>query len=110
MPEAVDAEAPDSPRFVRGVEIAGVEEVLTSSWRSLGDDVENRLRLGLADGLLPGHRQELAVDPDERRRADLQMEVASAALDDVREQVAKIDCHRLFRYRMVRPAPLAQCR
>ena len=37
-----------------------------------------------------GERQELAVDPDERRRVDLQVQVAAAELDRRGEQGADV--------------------
>ena len=90
LPESVHAEARKPRRGVREVEVAGLVEELPPPRHRDGDLVEHGLELGVAEGAEAGRRSELAVDAQDGRLPDLQVDVAGAGRDGMPKHVVEI--------------------
>ena len=81
LAEDVDAEARKPVARVRDVELARVEERLELRRRDRGDALERRLEVVVRERRDPLDGAERAVATDDRRLADLEVDVARAELD-----------------------------
>ena len=82
LPEAVDPKAGQVGCHVRGVELAGLAEVLEPVRRTDRDALEDRLEVGLGERLPAFERAQVAVAAHDRRQAELEVDVSGAAFDD----------------------------
>ena len=94
LPVGVDAEAREVAVLVRDVEVAGVVEVLELLGRAAADDLEHRGERRVVERRHVRHRVQVAVEPADRRLADLQVDVAGAELDGAREESVEIHAAR----------------
>ena len=90
LPVGVDAEARQVAVLVGDVEVAVVVEELEALRRAGADDLERGREVGVAQGRPAFEGAELAVASDDRRLAELQVDVAGAELDGAREQSVQI--------------------
>ena len=92
----VDAEARQVAVLVGDVEVAGVVEVLELLGRAAADaSSRTASRAASSSGWASAIGVEIAVDPADRRLADLQVDVGGAELDGTQEKTVQI--HRLDR-------------
>ena len=88
--EAVHTEAREVGRHVGGVELARLAKGDQPVRRACGHFLEHGLELGLAERRPAFERGERAVAADDRRQAELQVDVRAAAVDDSAQECVQV--------------------
>jgi hypothetical protein len=96
LAKAVHAEAAEAVRGVSRIEVAGRVEGLALGGRAGGDGPERVLEIAVGQHS-SFERDEQAVDPRHRRRAHLEVQVATAAGDRGSEEGVQIHGHSAYR-------------
>jgi hypothetical protein len=90
LPEPVDAEPGQPGRLVRDVELTVCEERLEPVRCGLGHAPEHGVEVAVRQRGAAVERQQVAVAPEHRRPAELEVHVARPEVDRVREVVVEI--------------------
>ena len=90
LPEGVDAEARQALVLVGDIEVAGLVEAVALVRRGFGDLLQHRLEVAGAELLLPVEWRHRAVAAQDRRLADLEMDVARAEVDAALEDGVQV--------------------
>jgi hypothetical protein len=90
LAEAVDAEARQPPGLVRDVELTGLVERSPARRVLVRDGAEHVFQLLLLERRPRFERGQRAVPTKDRRLADLQMHVACAGLDGMRQEGVEV--------------------
>ena len=91
LPESVDAEAWQGRIGVRDVEVARVLERVAAPRRDHRDGIEHRVEIQLRERRRRLHLLEVAVEPHDRRLAELEVDVAGATFDGGAEEGDEVD-------------------
>ncbi len=86
LPKRVDPEAREIVFLVGDVQVAARLEGLEPLGRAFADELEDALGIAVGDHRRLLERGERTVAPEDRRNADLQVDVARAELDGASEQ------------------------